>query len=122
MHTNYVADGFGYRVASNDLPSALLEELKPVEDTPEVAEAKAKFFADFEQAKNRNRREASTPEQTPASTKKLSEAAPIAPVTIPFPITRTITPFPYSSHVSLAYPTAFAPYAYPFHYSYPIVI
>merc|ERR1711875_57277 len=53
VHTvNYVADDFGFRVASDNLPVA------PVDNTPEVAEAKAAFFAAFEAEKSRTKRSA----------------------------------------------------------------
>merc|ERR1711887_353013 len=53
VHTvNYVADDFGFRVASDNLPAA------PVVDTPEVAEAKAAFFAAFEAEASRTKRSA----------------------------------------------------------------
>ena len=45
---SYTADSRGFRVLSNDLPVAPVVELKspePVQETPEVAEAKAKLFA-----------------------------------------------------------------------------
>merc|ERR1712177_25396 len=56
VHTvNYVADDFGFRVASDNLPVAPVynaalpvapvHAAAPVVDTPEVAEAKAAFFA-----------------------------------------------------------------------------
>merc|ERR1711931_181427 len=53
VHTvNYVADDFGFGVASDNLPVA------PVVDTPEVAEAKAAFFAAFEAEASRTKRSA----------------------------------------------------------------
>jgi hypothetical protein len=45
---SYTADHRGFRVLSNDLPVAPVDNNKapePVQDTPEVAEAKAKLFA-----------------------------------------------------------------------------
>merc|ERR1712117_640628 len=59
VHTvNYVADDFGFRVVSDNLPVAPVHNAAlpvapvhaaaPVVDTPEVAEAKAAFFAAFE--------------------------------------------------------------------------
>merc|ERR1712086_530614 len=59
VHTvNYVADDFGFRVAGDNLPVAPVYNAAlpvapvhlaaPVVDTPEVAEAKAAFFAAFE--------------------------------------------------------------------------
>merc|ERR1711875_177242 len=69
VHTvNYVADGFGFRVASDNLPVAPVynaalpvapvHAAAPVVDTPEVAEAKAAFFAAFEAEKSRTKRSA----------------------------------------------------------------
>merc|ERR1712083_844697 len=52
VHTvNYVADDFGFRVAS-------VHAAAPVVDTPEVAEAKAAFFAAFEAEASRTKRSA----------------------------------------------------------------
>merc|ERR1711875_120926 len=67
VHTvNYVADDFGFRVASDNLPVAPVynaalpvapvHAAAPVVDTPEVAEAKAAFFAAFEAEKSRTKR------------------------------------------------------------------
>merc|ERR1712134_213539 len=58
VHTvNYVADDFGFRVASDNLPVApVYNAALPVVDTPEVAEAKAAFFAAFEAEKSRTKR------------------------------------------------------------------
>merc|ERR1711875_210865 len=59
VHTvNYVADDFGFRVASDNLPVAPVHNAAPVVDTPEVAEAKAAFFAAFEAEKSRTKRSA----------------------------------------------------------------
>merc|ERR1711937_1094776 len=69
VHTvNYVADDFGFRVASDNLPVAPVYDAAlpvapvhaaaPVVDTPEVAEAKAAFFAAFEAEKSRTKRSA----------------------------------------------------------------
>merc|ERR1712055_92963 len=58
VHTvNYVADDFGFRVASDNLPVApVYNAAAPVVDTPEVAEAKAAFFAAFEAEASRTKR------------------------------------------------------------------
>ena len=48
VRVSYTADSRGFRVLSNDLPVAPIDDNKapnPVQDTPEVAEAKAKLFA-----------------------------------------------------------------------------
>merc|ERR1712117_458304 len=69
VHTvNYVADDFGFRVASDNLPVAPVYNAAlpvapvhaavPVVDTPEVAEAKAAFFAAFEAEASRTKRSA----------------------------------------------------------------
>merc|ERR1711997_1196100 len=69
VHTvNYVADDFGFRVASDNLPVAPVynaalpvapvHAAAPVVDTPEVAEAKAAFFAAFEADASRTKRSA----------------------------------------------------------------
>merc|ERR1712083_312020 len=66
VHTvNYVADDFGFRVASDNLPVAPVynaalpvapvHAAAPVVDTPEVAEAKAAFFAAFEAEASRTK-------------------------------------------------------------------
>merc|ERR1712018_529417 len=69
VHTvNYVADDFGFRVAGDNLPVATVynaalpvapvHNAAPVVDTPEVAEAKAAFFAAFEAEASRTKRSA----------------------------------------------------------------
>merc|ERR1711944_113523 len=69
VHTvNYVADDFGFRVAVDNLPVAPVynaalpvapvHNTAPVVDTPEVAEAKAAFFAAFEAEASRTKRSA----------------------------------------------------------------
>merc|ERR1712128_49578 len=60
VHTvNYVADDFGFRVAGDNLPVApVYNAALPVVDTPEVAEAKAAFFAAFEAEASRTKRSA----------------------------------------------------------------
>merc|ERR1712018_381001 len=65
---NYVADDFGFRVAGDNLPVAPVynaalpvapvHNAAPVVDTPEVAEAKAAFFAAFEAEASRTKRSA----------------------------------------------------------------
>merc|ERR1711884_94115 len=80
--TNYIADGLGFRVQATNLPVAPpLPKLllwnnptfnlvgpAPVEDTPEVAAAKAEFQAAFDEAASRAKR------STPASTLPLVAA------------------------------------------------
>merc|ERR1739838_756258 len=69
VHTvNYVADDFGFRVAGDNLPVAPVYNAAlpvapvhiaaPVVDTPEVADAKAAFFAAFEAEASRTKRSA----------------------------------------------------------------
>merc|ERR1712018_544884 len=69
VHTvNYVADDFGFSVAGDNLPVAPVynaalpvapvHNAAPVVDTPEVAEAKAAFFAAFEAEASRTKRSA----------------------------------------------------------------
>merc|ERR1712018_449967 len=69
VHTvNYVADDFGFRVAVDNLPVAPVynaalpvapvHNAAPVVDIPEVAEAKAAFFAAFEAEASRTKRSA----------------------------------------------------------------
>merc|ERR1712173_149349 len=69
VHTvNYVADDFGFRVAGDNLPVAPVynaalpvapvHNAAPVVDPPEVAEAKAAFFAAFEAEASRTKRSA----------------------------------------------------------------
>merc|ERR1711970_161865 len=69
VHTvNYVADDFGFRVAGDNLPVAPvynaalpvapIHNAAPIVDTPEVAEAKAAFFAAFEAEASRTKRSA----------------------------------------------------------------
>merc|ERR1739838_1157667 len=65
---NYVADDFGFRVAGDNLPVAPVYNAAlpvapvhiaaPVVDTPEVADAKAAFFAAFEAEASRTKRSA----------------------------------------------------------------
>lgn len=55
MKVSYVADSNGFRVLSNDLPVAPVADLAmptPVEDTPEVSEARAAHLAAIEDARN----------------------------------------------------------------------
>merc|ERR1712235_181605 len=65
QHVNYVADAAGFRVADSRLPVAPVYDgvaPAPVEDTPEVAEARAAHLAAVEAAKaetvERRRRDA----------------------------------------------------------------
>merc|ERR1711970_1293109 len=85
VHTvNYVADDFGFRVASDNLPVAPVHNAAlpvapvhaaaPVVDTPEVAEAKAAFFAAFEAEASRTKRSA----QLAGFATGLLPAAPVA--------------------------------------------
>merc|ERR1712055_845805 len=93
VHTvNYVADDFGFRVASDNLPVAPVynaalpvapvHAAAPVVDTPEVAEAKAAFFAAFEAEASRTKRSAqyiAAPTAYAGLATGLLPAAPVAP-------------------------------------------
>ncbi|EFX89182.1 hypothetical protein DAPPUDRAFT_220681 [Daphnia pulex] len=71
---SYTADSRGFRVASNDLPESpvapvvLLKSPEPVQETPEVAEAKAKLFA----------------LQKEASAKRTKRQVPVYPAALPY--------------------------------------
>ena len=54
VRVSYVADSMGFRVLSNALPVAPLAAPAPVNDTPEVQEAKRQHFAAVAEAKARN--------------------------------------------------------------------
>merc|ERR1711913_34424 len=76
VHTvNYVADDFGFRVAGDNLPVAPVHNAAPVVDTPEVAEAKAAFFAAFEAEASRTKRSGQLPAAPVAAA---AYAAPLA--------------------------------------------
>jgi len=119
--TNYIADGLGFRVQATNLPVAPaapevapleapifnLVGPAPVEDTPEVAAAKAEFQAAFDEAASREKR------STPAATTPLV-AAP-APVIAAAPYAYGALPaaypaaYPYAAAPALAHPYAYAP-------------
>ncbi|XP_075211709.1 uncharacterized protein LOC142318920 [Lycorma delicatula] len=104
IQTSYVADAAGYRVSSNDLPVAPVDNSvppAPVAETPEVVAARAAHLAEVEAAKSRSKRAAVI---TPAGT------SPIAPV----PLVHPYAAYPYA-----AYPYAGIPYAAPFPHAYP---
>merc|ERR1712236_164812 len=100
VHTvNYVADGFGFRVASDNLPVAPVynaalpvapvHAAAPVVDTPEVAEAKAAFFAAFEAEASRTKRSAqyiAAPTAYAGLATGLLPAAPVAPAAYAAPL------------------------------------
>ncbi len=52
VRVSYTADSRGFRVASNDLPEAPVANLVQIEDTPEVAAAKAEHMAAINAAKS----------------------------------------------------------------------
>merc|ERR1711887_219645 len=101
VHTvNYVADDFGFRVASDNLPVAPVynaalpvapvHAAAPVVDTPEVAEAKAAFFAAFEAEASRTKRSAqviAAPTAYAGLATGLLPAAPVAPAAYAAPLT-----------------------------------
>jgi len=130
--TNYIADGLGFRVQATNLPVAPavpeVEPLEapvfdleapvfnlkapvfdlvgpaPVEDTPEVAAAKAEFQAKFDEAASREKR------STPAATEAIEPLKVVAPA--PFaPLAYGAAPF-YAGAYAGAYGGAFAPAAY----------
>merc|ERR1712126_568885 len=116
--TNYIADGLGFRVQATNLPVAPaapeVEPLEapvfdlvgpaPVEDTPEVASAKAEFQAKFDEAANRSKR------STPAATEAIEPLKVVAPA--PFaPYTYGAAPF-YTGSYAGTYAGAYAPAAY----------
>merc|ERR1712212_911593 len=92
VHTvNYVADDFGFRVAGDNLPVAPVynaalpvapvHNAAPVVDTPEVAEAKAAFFAAFEAEASRTKRSAQIAAFAPTAYAGLATGLlPAAPV------------------------------------------
>merc|ERR1712058_149339 len=110
VHTvNYVADDFGFRVAGDNLPVAPVynaalpvapvHNAAPVVDTPEVAEAKAAFFAAFEAEKARTKRSAQLATFGPTAYAGLASgllpagpiaaaayAAPVAPIAAAAPL------------------------------------
>merc|ERR1712119_190376 len=100
VHTvNYVADDFGFRVASDNLPVAPVYNaalpVAPVHaaalvvDTPEVAEAKAAFFAAFEAEASRTKRSAqyiAAPTAYAGLATGLLPAAPVAPAAYAAPL------------------------------------
>merc|ERR1712215_62449 len=101
VHTvNYVADDFGFRVASDNLPVAPVynaalpvapvHAAAPVVDTPEVAEAKAAFFAAFEAEASRTKRSAqviAAPTAYAGLATGLLPAAAVAPAAYAAPLT-----------------------------------
>merc|ERR1712215_108831 len=101
VHTvNYVADDLGFRVAGDNLPVAPVynaalpvapvHAAAPVVDTPEVAEAKAAFFAAFEAEASRTKRSAqviAAPTAYAGLATGLLPAAPVAPAAYAAPLT-----------------------------------
>merc|ERR1711936_246389 len=107
VHTvNYVADDFGFRVASDNLPVAPVynaalpvapvHAAAPVVDTPEVAEAKAAFFAAFEAEASRTKRSAQLAAFGPTAYAGLATgllpAAPVAAATYAAPLAAAAPP------------------------------
>merc|ERR1712126_660548 len=128
--TNYIADGLGFRVQATNLPVAPaapeVEPLEapvfdlvgpaPVEDTPEVAAAKAEFQAKFDEAANREKR------STPANTEAIEPLKVVAPAPVAI-----AAPFGYAGYAGAyapytyagAYAGAYAPYTYAGAYAHP---
>merc|ERR1711936_71388 len=107
VHTvNYVADDFGFRVASDNLPVAPVynaalpvapvHAAAPVVDPPEVAEAKAAFFAAFEAEASRTKRSAQLAAFGPTAYAGLATgllpAAPVAAATYAAPLAAAAPP------------------------------
>merc|ERR1712243_248119 len=121
--TNYIADGLGFRVQATNLPVAPaapeVEPLEapvfnlvgpaPVEDTPEVAAAKAEFQAKFDEAANREKR------STPAATEAIEPLKVVAPAPVAI-----AAPFGYAgAYAPYTYAGAYAPYNYAGAYAHP---
>jgi len=134
--TNYIADGLGFRVQATNLPVAPaapeVEPLEapvfdlvgpaPVEDTPEVAAAKAEFQAKFDEAANREKR------STPAATEAIEPLKVVAPAPVaiaaPFGYAGAYAPYTYAGayapyNYAGAYAGAYAPYTYAGAYAHP---
>nr|CAD7445678.1 unnamed protein product [Timema bartmani] len=79
IKTDYVADGAGYRVASNALPVGPSVVPAPVQDTPEVVAARAAHLAEVAAVHSRSKRGIALG-HLPASTGPLAVAAPLAVV------------------------------------------
>nr|CAD7430566.1 unnamed protein product [Timema monikensis] len=77
IKTDYVADGAGYRVASNALPVGPSVVPAPVHDTPEVVAARAAHLAEVAAVHSRSKRGIALG-HLPASTGPLAVAAPLA--------------------------------------------
>nr|CAD7260964.1 unnamed protein product [Timema shepardi] len=77
IKTDYVADGAGYRVASNALPVGPSILPAPVHDTPEVVAARAAHLAEVAAVHSRSKRGIALG-HLPASTRPLAVAAPLA--------------------------------------------
>nr|CAD7450628.1 unnamed protein product [Timema bartmani] len=77
IKTDYVADGAGYRVASNALPVGPSVVPAPVQDTPEVVAARAAHLAEVAAVHSRSKRGIALG-HLPASTGPLAVATPLA--------------------------------------------
>uniref|UniRef100_A0A182N9B8 Uncharacterized protein n=1 Tax=Anopheles dirus TaxID=7168 RepID=A0A182N9B8_9DIPT len=113
----YTADALnGFRVAASNLPVAPVETRtapEPVQDTPEVAAAKADHMAAIEEAKLRN----AAAEKDDSESAAIVAAAPaVAPLPLPVAATYAAAApapsFAYSTH-SIAQPIAYSTYAAP---------
>lgn len=118
--TNYIADAAGFRVQATNLPVAPTADLPapvfdlvgpaPVEDTPEVAAAKAEHLALLESARAKR--------STPAATSPLVLPAPAAPIALNAPLTYASAPlatplaYNYAPHLAYAGAPIAAPIAY----------
>ncbi|XP_034243678.1 cuticle protein 19.8-like [Thrips palmi] len=108
LRTDYVADALGYRVSSNALPVAPAGLPVPVQDTPEVAIAKAQHLAAHGVHHSIAKRSVAL-FQTPASTAPLAyAAAPVAYAAAPAIAHHAVAaPLAYSAH-HIAAPVAYS--------------
>jgi len=110
LRTDYVADGAGYRVASNALPVGPGAGPAPVVDTPEVVAARAAHLAVHARAK----RGVVALGHTPAATAPLAYAAPLAyhaPLAAA-PLAHAYAAHAYAAPLAYSAPIAHAPLAY----------
>ncbi|KAJ1526664.1 hypothetical protein ONE63_008246 [Megalurothrips usitatus] len=113
LRTDYVADALGYRVSSNALPLGPASLPLPVQDTPEVAIAKAQHLAAH--GVHRIAKRSIALVQTPASTAPLAYAAApiahhaIAHQAIAAPLAYSAAPI---AHHAIAHQAIAAPLAY----------
>ncbi|XP_045034244.1 cuticle protein 7 isoform X2 [Daphnia magna] len=108
VRVSYTADSRGFRVLSNDLPVAPVANLVapvPVQDTPEVAAAKAQFAIKYAEAKA-----AATPAAAPVRAKRQILSYGAAPFAYNYPGYN----YPGHNYPGYNYGYAAAPFAYNF--------